>query len=147
VAKAGRPSLTALSVSALGRCSKAEVRALRGFWIVASAHVLSVRGAFASLFFVPIEHPLIQMCRSELIGRLQAHSSPPSCIMVCARQADARLTIVDANLGTAAPTGLGLGLAVARHLVESHGGTLCAHSAGPDRGSEFVMQLPAGAGP
>ncbi len=42
----------------------------------------------------------------------------------------------------AASGGLGLGLAIARHLVELHGGTLCANSAGPGRGSEFVMRLP-----
>ncbi len=40
------------------------------------------------------------------------------------------------------PAGLGLGLAVARQLVQSHGGTLCAHSAGAGKGSEFVMCLP-----
>jgi signal transduction histidine kinase len=39
-------------------------------------------------------------------------------------------------------SGLGLGLAVARHLVELHGGTLHAHSAGPGCGSEFVLRLP-----
>ena len=39
--------------------------------------------------------------------------------------------------------GLGLGLAVARNLVEGHGGTLSVHSEGPGRGSEFVMRLPA----
>ncbi len=43
----------------------------------------------------------------------------------------------------ASRSGLGLGLAVARNLVESHGGTLCAHSAGPGCGSEFVVRLPA----
>lgn len=40
---------------------------------------------------------------------------------------------------------LGLGLAVARHLVELHGGTLCAYSGGPGKGSEFVMRLPVAA--
>ena len=38
--------------------------------------------------------------------------------------------------------GLGLGLAVARHLVELHGGTLRAYSGGPGMGSEFVLRLP-----
>jgi PAS domain S-box-containing protein len=38
--------------------------------------------------------------------------------------------------------GLGIGLTVVRKLVELHGGTITAHSEGPDRGSEFVVRLP-----
>ena len=38
--------------------------------------------------------------------------------------------------------GLGIGLSVVRSLVEAHGGTIVAHSAGVDRGSEFVITLP-----
>lgn len=38
--------------------------------------------------------------------------------------------------------GLGLGLAVARRLVELHGGTIEAESAGPGCGSQFVVRLP-----
>jgi signal transduction histidine kinase len=38
--------------------------------------------------------------------------------------------------------GLGVGLAIARQWVEVHGGTICASSAGPGRGSEFVVTLP-----
>jgi len=39
--------------------------------------------------------------------------------------------------------GLGLGLALVRSLVQLHGGSVTAASAGVARGSEFVMRLPA----
>jgi signal transduction histidine kinase len=38
--------------------------------------------------------------------------------------------------------GLGIGLTLARRLVEMHGGSIEAQSAGPGRGSEFIMRLP-----
>ena len=38
--------------------------------------------------------------------------------------------------------GLGVGLSLARRLVELHGGSLEAHSAGINRGSEFIVRLP-----
>lgn len=38
--------------------------------------------------------------------------------------------------------GLGLGLAVVRHIVELHGGSVSAASAGPGRGSTFTVDLP-----
>ena len=38
--------------------------------------------------------------------------------------------------------GLGLGLAVVRHLVELHGGSVAADSAGPGMGSTFTVDLP-----
>jgi len=51
------------------------------------------------------------------------------------RQADASTTRVHG--------GLGLGLAIVRHLVEGHGGTVAAFSDGPDRGARFVVELPS----
>jgi PAS domain S-box-containing protein len=38
--------------------------------------------------------------------------------------------------------GLGLGLAIARHLLELHGGDIRAHSDGPSQGTTIVMRLP-----
>jgi signal transduction histidine kinase len=45
--------------------------------------------------------------------------------------------------GTKRPhAGLGLGLAIVRHLVESHGGAIEARSEGLGKGSEFIVRLP-----
>jgi len=52
------------------------------------------------------------------------------------RQADARL---NREFG-----GLGLGLSIARHLVELHGGSLSAHSDGLGHGASFRVLLPRG---
>ncbi len=50
------------------------------------------------------------------------------------RQADAS--------STRAQSGLGLGLAIVRHLVELHGGSVRAESDGRDAGTRFVVRLP-----
>ena len=43
---------------------------------------------------------------------------------------------------TRATFGLGLGLSIAKQLVELHGGTISAHSDGEGRGAKFVVCLP-----
>jgi PAS domain S-box-containing protein len=44
-------------------------------------------------------------------------------------------------------TGLGIGLSIAKHLVELHGGSIDVQSAGPDRGATFTVLLPRTAPP
>jgi signal transduction histidine kinase len=39
-------------------------------------------------------------------------------------------------------TGMGIGLALARHLIELHGGSIQAQSDGPGRGSTFTVRVP-----
>src|SRR5262245_3943222 len=43
---------------------------------------------------------------------------------------------------TRSPGGLGLGLAIVRHIVELHGGTVFAESAGEGQGATFTVKLP-----
>jgi CheY-like chemotaxis protein/anti-sigma regulatory factor (Ser/Thr protein kinase) len=50
------------------------------------------------------------------------------------RQADSSITRTQG--------GLGLGLAIVRHLVEVHGGTVQADSEGEGKGSRFTVQMP-----
>lgn len=46
---------------------------------------------------------------------------------------------------TRGTAGLGIGLALVRQLVELHGGSVSAHSDGPDRGSVFMIEIPLSA--
>jgi signal transduction histidine kinase len=48
----------------------------------------------------------------------------------------------DARDSALSNSGLGIGLAVVRELVQAHGGTVTATSAGKGLGSQFVVALP-----
>jgi signal transduction histidine kinase len=51
-----------------------------------------------------------------------------------------------ATLADPAQGGLGLSLAITRHLVEIHGGTITINSGGPDQGTEVCVTLPLASG-
>ena len=48
----------------------------------------------------------------------------------------------EADQADSGPSGLGVGLAVVQELVEAHGGTVSAQSAGRAQGSKFTVRLP-----
>ncbi len=102
---------------------------------------------------------------SNLLNNAAKYSPPGGTITVELRSAgqDAIITVTDTGLGfapelaeslfdmfartpkhrqVAGDGGLGVGLPLARQLVELHDGTISAHSEGPGRGSVFEIRLP-----
>ena len=101
---------------------------------------------------------------SNLLNNAVKYTDPGGCISLVLRRENqqAVITVTDSGIGISAvalprvfdmfvqldgghdriQTGLGIGLTLVRSLVEMHGGKVEAHSAGADRGSEFVVRLP-----
>jgi two-component system CheB/CheR fusion protein len=125
------------------------------------------------------EEPLVVECDavriaqvlSNLLNNAARYTEPSGRITLEVRREDASavVTVRDTGIGIAkamlgrifemfvqsdpqdgrAQGGLGIGLALVRRLVEMHGGTVEAASAGQGQGSEFTVRLPlatAGAG-
>jgi signal transduction histidine kinase/ActR/RegA family two-component response regulator len=101
---------------------------------------------------------------ANLINNAVKFSQPGECIRLTVARVgnDAVLSVVDRGMGIPpdkleevfemfsqldrslerSKSGLGLGLALARQIVNMHGGTIQARSGGPGRGSEFTVRLP-----
>ncbi|HEX2199194.1 MAG TPA: PAS domain S-box protein [Burkholderiales bacterium] len=115
-----------------------------------------------------LEADLVRLAQvlANLLNNAAKYTDPGGRIFVGVRRHDALavVSVQDDGIGIPAPLlerlfdmfvqgdhaqerakgGLGIGLTLARTLVELHGGTIEARSDGPGRGSEFIVKLPLG---
>lgn len=102
---------------------------------------------------------------SNLLNNAAKYTEPGGDILLVAGMRDASIVITVKDTGVGIPQemlphifdmfmqvnrsrdraqgGLGIGLTLVKRLVESHGGSIEAHSDGPGNGSEFIIRLPA----
>jgi two-component system CheB/CheR fusion protein len=149
----------------LARAVEAAVEATRP-QIERSYHRLAV-DLGSSPIMVTADFTRLTQILTNLLGNAAKYTPPGGQITLqLARDANDRavISVIDNGVGIPADVlprvfdmftqstsaleraegGLGIGLALARRLIELHGGTIEARSAGPGKGSEFVVRLPTG---
>jgi PAS domain S-box-containing protein len=146
----------------LGTVIRAAVETARPL-IDAKRHVLSIGIPEEPVHFLADPLRLAQIL-SNLLTNAAKYTDPDGRIMLRAeRSADAlTISVIDTGIGIPPESlghlfgmfsqvkasaeqsegGLGIGLALAKGLVELHGGTIEARSEGSERGSEFIVRLP-----
>jgi signal transduction histidine kinase len=114
---------------------------------------------------VYLEMDLLRVSQAlvNIIANATRYTQAPGNILVRAQREGARAMIIVSDTGigiakaeleaifglfaksaqgTRVEQGLGIGLYLARHFIEAHGGTVTAASAGIGRGSDFTIRLP-----
>ena len=136
--------------------------------ILAAQHTLTVTMPQQPLWIDVDPARLVQMI-GNLLSNAAKYSENGSVIALCARSEGAEVVIEVTDNGLGIPEhmlgqvfdmftqinntldrgqgGLGIGLALVRQLVEMHGGSIVAESAGAGRGSTFSIRLPMIAAP
>jgi signal transduction histidine kinase/CheY-like chemotaxis protein len=135
--------------------------------IDAKGHTLVVRYPAEALYLDGDSVRLAQVV-SNLLNNAAKFTPPKGRIDLSARAEDGQLvlSVADDGIGIApeqlrevfdmfvqldashaSAGGLGLGLTLARSIVERHGGTIEARSPGAGKGSEFIVRLPLAAAP
>ncbi|HEX4025181.1 MAG TPA: ATP-binding protein [Steroidobacteraceae bacterium] len=151
----------------LGSVIDAAVETARPM-IDARRHTLTVRRTSEPVRFSADPLRVAQVL-SNLLTNAAKYTEPGGQIRLGAHRSggEVSITVADSGIGISAETlprvfdmfaqvkpsgdrsegGLGIGLALAKGLVELHGGWIEAHSAGLGRGSEFTVHFPETAEP
>ncbi|MGE0594071.1 MAG: ATP-binding protein [Vicinamibacterales bacterium] len=130
-------------------------------------HALSVQ--VAEDVVLDVDPTRMVQVLANLLNNAVKFTPPGGRIALEAREDDGRVAITVRDTGIGIPAehldrvfdmfaqvdrshaqmggGLGIGLTLVRRLVDLHGGTVHAHSAGTGHGSEFIVRLPVGSAP
>jgi len=132
-------------------------------WIEAARHQLAISLSPEPLF---VDGDLVRLAQvlTNLLNNAAKYTENGGQIWLVARrvEGDAVISVRDNGIGIPADTlphifelfmqadhatsraqgGLGIGLSLVRSLVDMHGGSIEAKSAGPGQGSEFIVRLP-----